>query len=74
MRVIRWVVASLVCFLVGLAPVSVFAQTAEELVAKNLQARGGVEKMKAIKDEAGYKEAHLAYIRAVTRLAAARRS
>ncbi|HMC29759.1 MAG TPA: hypothetical protein VKL99_02920, partial [Candidatus Angelobacter sp.] len=49
MRVIRWVVASLVCFLVGLAPVSVFAQTAEELVAKNLQARGGVEKMKAIK-------------------------
>jgi len=31
------------------------------------------EKMKAIKDEAGYNEAHLAYIRAVTRLAVARK-
>ena len=29
--------------------------------------------MKAIRDEAGYKEAHQAYIRAVTRLAVARR-
>jgi F-type H+-transporting ATPase subunit epsilon len=29
--------------------------------------------MKAIRDEAGYQEAHLAYVRAVTRLAAARR-
>jgi len=26
-----------------------FAQTADELVAKNIQARGGMEKMKAIK-------------------------
>jgi F-type H+-transporting ATPase subunit epsilon len=31
------------------------------------------EKMKAIKDEAGYNDAHLAYIRAVTRLAVARK-
>jgi F-type H+-transporting ATPase subunit epsilon len=31
------------------------------------------ETMKAIKDEAGYKEAHLAYVRAVTRLAVARK-
>ncbi len=30
-------------------------------------------RMKAIKDETGYQEAHLAYIRAVTRLAVARR-
>jgi hypothetical protein len=44
-RAIRRIVASLVC----LISVSVFAQTAEELVAKNLQAKGGIEKMKAIK-------------------------
>ena len=31
------------------------------------------ERMKAIRDEAGYAEAHLAYIRAVTRLAVARK-
>jgi F-type H+-transporting ATPase subunit epsilon len=31
------------------------------------------EQMKAIKDEAGYKEAHLSYVRAVTRLAVARK-
>jgi F-type H+-transporting ATPase subunit epsilon len=31
------------------------------------------EKMKAIKDEAGYNDAHLAYVRAVTRLAVARK-
>jgi F-type H+-transporting ATPase subunit epsilon len=31
------------------------------------------EQMKAIKDEAGYQEAHRAYIRAVTRLAVARK-
>jgi hypothetical protein len=42
---IRSIVAGVVC----LMSVSVFAQTAEELVAKNLQAKGGVEKMKAIK-------------------------
>lgn len=45
MSVIRSVVASLVC----LMSVGVWAQSAEELVAKNLQAKGGTEKMKAIK-------------------------
>src|SRR4051812_2670834 len=43
-RAIRGIVASLVC----LISASVFAQTAEELVARNLQAKGGIEKMKAI--------------------------
>jgi hypothetical protein len=43
--VLRSVVASLVC----LISAGLWAQTAEELVAKNLQAKGGVEKMKAIK-------------------------
>ena len=42
---IRSILASFVC----LISVSVFAQTAEELVAKNLQAKGGVDKIKAIK-------------------------
>jgi F-type H+-transporting ATPase subunit epsilon len=37
------------------------------------QARRAQEQMKLIKDEAGYNEARLAYIRAVTRLAVARR-
>jgi F-type H+-transporting ATPase subunit epsilon len=32
-----------------------------------------IERMKTITDEAGYNEAHLAYIRAVTRLAVARK-
>lgn len=31
------------------------------------------ERMKAIRDEAGYEDAHLTYVRAVTRLAVARR-
>jgi F-type H+-transporting ATPase subunit epsilon len=31
------------------------------------------ERMKTLKDEAGYNEAHLAYVRAVTRLAVARK-
>ena len=31
------------------------------------------EQMKAVKDEAGYNEAHLAYVRAVTRLTVARK-
>lgn len=35
--------------MVCVVSVSMFAQTAEELVAKNLQARGGIEKIKAIK-------------------------
>ena len=40
--------------------------------AEEAKARAA-EKMKAIKDEAGYNEAHLAYVRAVTRLAVARK-
>jgi hypothetical protein len=43
--VTRNILASLVCFIA----VSSFAQTADELVAKNLQAKGGVDKIKAIK-------------------------
>jgi hypothetical protein len=43
-RAIRSILAFFVCVM----SVSLFAQTAEELVAKNLQAKGGVEKMKAI--------------------------
>jgi hypothetical protein len=33
----------------SLSSVPLFAQTADELIAKNIQARGGIEKMKAIK-------------------------
>jgi len=43
--VMRNVLASLVC----LMALNAFGQTAEELVAKNLQAKGGVDKIKAIK-------------------------
>jgi len=35
--------------IVAACPALLFSQTAEELVAKNLQARGGIEKIKAIK-------------------------
>ena len=35
--------------------------------------KGAAQRMKAIRDEAGYDEAHLAYVRAVTRLAVARK-
>ncbi len=45
MRVIRGILLGIVC----LISTSAFSQTAEELVAKNLQARGGVDKIKAIK-------------------------
>src|SRR5262249_527784 len=44
-KVLRNIVASVVC----LISIGAWAQTAEELVAKNLQAKGGLEKMKAIK-------------------------
>ena len=44
MKAIRSIVASVVC----LMSMSALAQTADELVAKNLQARGGLEKIKAI--------------------------
>jgi hypothetical protein len=58
---IRSILASLIC----LFAVGAFAQTAEELVAKNLQARGGIEKIKALKtlrmsgafDASGFKAA-----------------
>src|SRR5215472_17883756 len=40
---IRIILASLFCF-----SLCAFAQTADELVAKNIQARGGLEKIKAI--------------------------
>jgi hypothetical protein len=43
--VMRNILASLVC----LMALNAFGQTAEELVAKNLQAKGGVDKIKAIK-------------------------
>jgi hypothetical protein len=45
MRATRFILAGIVC----LTSLSIFAQTADELVAKNLQAKGGVDKMKAIK-------------------------
>ncbi len=35
--------------------------------------KGAGERLKAIRNEAGYDEAHLAYVRAVTRLAVARK-
>lgn len=45
MRLRSSILASLVCLLSA----GVFGQTAEDLVAKNLQAKGGLEKIKAIK-------------------------
>jgi len=45
MRATRFILAGIVC----LTSLSIFAQTADELVAKNLQAKGGVDKIKAIK-------------------------
>jgi len=58
---IRSILASLICLFAAGA----FAQTADELVAKNLQAKGGIEKIKAIKslrmtaslDASGFKAA-----------------
>jgi len=58
---IRSILASLIC----LFSVSALAQTAEELVAKNLQAKGGIEKIRALKtlrmigtlDASGFKAA-----------------
>jgi F-type H+-transporting ATPase subunit epsilon len=57
--------------------VSILAELGERAADIDLQraeqakARAA-ERMKAIRDEAGFEEAHLAYIRAVTRLAVAR--
>ena len=45
MKALFSILAGLIC----LMPASALSQTAEELVAKNLQARGGIEKIKAIK-------------------------
>ena len=49
-------------------------ERAEEIdVARAERAKAqAAERMKTIRDEAGYAEAHLAYVRAVTRLAVAR--
>lgn len=50
-------------------------ERAEEIDLERAEAARAraAERMKSIKDEAGYEEAHLAYIRAVTRLAVARK-
>jgi hypothetical protein len=45
MKILCSILASLVC----LVPAGAIAQTADELVAKNLQARGGIDKIKDIK-------------------------
>lgn len=44
MTLIRTILASFFCF-----SLCAFAQTADELIAKNIQAHGGIEKIKAIK-------------------------
>jgi F-type H+-transporting ATPase subunit epsilon len=50
-------------------------ERAEDIDAKRAEAArsSAEERMKSIKDEAGYEEAHQAYVRAVTRLAVARK-
>ena len=50
-------------------------ERAEEIDAGRAEAakNRAADQMKAMKDEAGYNEAHLAYVRAVTRLAVARK-
>jgi len=51
-------------------------ERAEEIDAGRAEAakNRAADQMKAMKDEAGYNEAHLAYVRAVTRLAVARKN
>ena len=56
-----------------LAEVGERAEDIDRGRAEQAKARAEAQ-LKAIKDEAGYKEAHLAYVRAVTRLAAAERT
>jgi F-type H+-transporting ATPase subunit epsilon len=53
-----------------------FGERAEEIDATRAEAalKNATERMKQIKDEAGYNQAHDDYRRAVTRLAVARRS
>jgi F-type H+-transporting ATPase subunit epsilon len=55
-----------------LAEIGERAEDIDPARAEAARARAA-DRMKAIKDEAGYQEAHLAYIRAVTRLAVARK-
>jgi F-type H+-transporting ATPase subunit epsilon len=54
-----------------LAEIGERAEDIDPARAEAAKARAA-ENLKAIKDEAGYNEAHLAYVRAVTRLAVAR--
>ncbi len=72
----------LVCFWgfceVGPARVNVLAEVGEraediDAARAELARLRAEERMKSIKDEAGYAEAHLDYMRAVTRLAVARK-
>ena len=55
-----------------LAEIGEHAEDIDPVRAEAALARAA-ERMKTIKDEAGYNEAHQAYVRAVTRLAVARR-
>jgi F-type H+-transporting ATPase subunit epsilon len=55
-----------------LAEIGERAEDIDPARAEAAKARAA-EQLKAIKDEAGYNEAHLAYVRAVTRLAVARK-
>jgi F-type H+-transporting ATPase subunit epsilon len=54
-----------------LAEIGERAEDIDAARAETAKARA-LDRMKTIRDEAGYQEAHLAYIRAVTRLAVAR--
>ena len=55
-----------------LAEIGERAEDIDAARAEAAKARAA-ERMKSIQDEAGYNEAHLAYVRAVTRLAVARK-
>ncbi len=55
-----------------LAEIGERAEDIDAARAETAKARA-LDRMKTIRDEAGYQEAHLAYIRAVTRLAVARK-
>src|SRR5438445_4206166 len=44
-------IRSILAVVIGFTSLSALSQTAEELVAKNLQAKGGVDKIKAIKSD-----------------------
>ena len=55
-----------------LAEIGERAEDIDAARAETAKARA-LDRMKTIRDEAGYEEAHLAYVRAVTRLAVARK-